>query len=95
MLKIDCPFCGPRDEHEFKCGGQSHVQRPGPHDQVDDATWAQYLHGRINPRGWHYERWLHTAGCRQWFNVARHTVTHEIRAIYAMTAPKPDLEGGA
>lgn len=91
MLKIDCPFCGPRDEVEFRCGGQSHISRPGPHDQVTDAVWAEYLHLRINPKGWHFERWQHLSGCRQWFNVARSTTTHEIRAIYAMTAPRPDL----
>lgn len=95
MLKIDCPFCGTRDEIEFRCGGQSHIQRPGPHDTVSDARWAEYLFFRDNPRGWHFERWLHAYGCRQWFNLARHTVTHEIRAVYAMTAPKPDLGGAS
>jgi heterotetrameric sarcosine oxidase delta subunit len=92
MLKIDCPFCGPRDEVEFRCGGQSHIQRPGPHTDVSDAQWADYLYMRHNPKGWHFERWLHAAGCRQWFNVARHTVTHEIRAVYAMTSPPPAID---
>ncbi|HEY0916427.1 MAG TPA: sarcosine oxidase subunit delta [Solimonas sp.] len=92
MLKIDCPFCGPRDEAEFRCGGESHIQRPGPHDAVSDAQWADYLYMRQNPLGWHFERWLHAAGCRQWFNLARHTVTHEVRVVYAMTAPKPQVE---
>ena len=96
MLKIDCPFCGPRDEVEFRCGGQSHITRPGPHGEVSDARWSEYLHQRINPKGFHYERWLHVYGCRQWFNLARCTVTHEIRAIYRMTDPKPALgDGGA
>lgn len=93
MLKIDCPFCGLRDETEFRCGGQSHITRPGPHGEVSDARWAEYLYLRENPKGWHYERWLHAAGCRQWFNVARHTVTHEIRAVYAMTGKKPEIGG--
>ncbi len=92
MLKIDCPFCGPRDEAEFRCGGESHIQRPGPHNDVSDAQWADYLYMRQNPLGWHFERWLHAAGCRQWFNLARHTVTHEVRAVYAMTAPRPQIE---
>lgn len=91
MLKIDCPFCGPRDEAEFRCGGESHIQRPGPHNDVSDAQWADYLYMRQNPLGWHFERWLHAAGCRQWFNLARHTTTHEIRTVYAMTAPKPQI----
>jgi sarcosine oxidase subunit delta len=93
MLKFNCPFCGVRDENEFRCGGQSHISRPGPHDQVSDAEWANYLFMRDNPMGWHFERWLHVSGCRQWFNVARNTVTHEIAAIYSMTGPKPDLTG--
>lgn len=92
MLKLDCPFCGVRDENEFRCGGQSHISRPGPHDQVSDETWAAYLFLRDNPRGWHLERWHHVYGCRQWFNVARHTVSHEVRAIYPMTGPKPVIE---
>ncbi|HZP13016.1 MAG TPA: sarcosine oxidase subunit delta [Nevskiaceae bacterium] len=95
MLKIDCPFCGPRDEIEFRCGGQSHITRPGPHSEVSDTAWAQYLYLRGNPKGWHYERWLHASGCRQWFNVVRQTTTHEIKAIYAMGAPRPDVEGGS
>ena len=92
MLKIDCPFCGPRDEAEFRCGGESHIQRPGPHNDVSDAQWADYLYMRQNPLGWHFERWLHAAGCRQWFNLARHTASHEIRTVYAMTAPRPQIE---
>ena len=37
------------------------------------------------------ERWRHTFGCRQWFNVARDTVSHRILAIYRMTDPVPEL----
>ena len=28
MLIITCPFCGPRDEVEFACGGEAHIARP-------------------------------------------------------------------
>ncbi|MGH6719268.1 MAG: sarcosine oxidase subunit delta, partial [Alphaproteobacteria bacterium] len=34
MLLIACPFCGPRDETEFRCGGESHIIRPGPAPEV-------------------------------------------------------------
>ena len=44
--------------------------------------------------GVQFERWLHRHGCGQWFNVARDTVTHEIKAVYKMTDPKPDVSGG-
>jgi sarcosine oxidase, subunit delta len=85
MLEIPCPWCGPRDEPEFAYGGQAHVQRPGI--EVDDATWARYLFVRDNPRGVQRERWCHTAGCAQWFNVARDTVSHEIVAVYRIQPP--------
>jgi len=89
MLQIPCPWCGTRDETEFRFGGEAHVERPGI--DVSDAEWADYLFNRENPKGLHYERWFHTFGCRQWFNVARDTVTHEIHAVYKMGEAKPDL----
>ena len=90
MLRIPCPYCGPRDETEFSFGGQSHIARPD--ESVDDETWGDYLFFRDNPKGIHYERWCHTYGCNQWFNVARNTVTHEIKAVYGMLDPKPQVE---
>ena len=92
MLLITCPHCGPRQETEFVCGGESHIARPGPPQQVDGSAWADYLFFRRNPRGIQYERWCHVQGCGQWFNVARHTVTHEIKAIYGMTDKRPELD---
>jgi heterotetrameric sarcosine oxidase delta subunit len=93
MLRIPCPYCGVRDEDEFRFGGQSHVSRPGL--GCSDAEWAEYLFNRDNPKGVHYERWLHAFGCGRWFNLARDTVTHEILACYRMGEPKPVLGGGA
>ncbi|TLY56425.1 MAG: sarcosine oxidase subunit delta, partial [Gammaproteobacteria bacterium] len=40
-------------------------------------------------KGVHLERWRHAYGCGQWFNVARHTVTHEVLSVYAMTDAPP------
>ena len=78
MMLIDCPFCGPRAELEFTCGGESHIARPADQAAMSDAAWADYLFMRKNPKGLHYERWNHARGCRRWFNVARDTVTHRI-----------------
>ena len=89
MLLIACPYCGPRAEIEFRYGGQSHIERPGPHGDVTDEAWADYLYYRQNPKAEHRERWLHFAGCRRWFNVARDTVTHRISAVYPMGHPCP------
>jgi heterotetrameric sarcosine oxidase delta subunit len=78
-----------RDEPEFSFGGPSHVTRPS--FEVTDVDWADYLFNRENPKGMHFERWCHTYGCGRWFNVARDTLTHEVRAIYPMGSAKPDL----
>jgi len=91
MLLIECPWCGPRGETEFVCGGESHIARPGPPEQVDDRRWAEYLFLRNNPKGVQYERWRHVHGCGRWFNVARDTVSHRIVAVYQMTDPKPEV----
>ena len=82
MLRISCPFCGTRDQDEFRFGGEASVQRPVQPDQVSDAEWAEYLFYRDNLKGVHHERWVHSFGCRQWFHVVRNTATHEILGIY-------------
>lgn len=89
MLRIPCPWCGLRDEPEFTYGGEAHLSRPGA--DCDDATWARHLYVRENPKGTHFERWCHTFGCGQWFNVARDTVTHEIHAAYRIDEPRPSV----
>ena len=95
MFLITCPYCGPRDEHEFGYGHEAHIARPTLDQQstMTDADWADYLFLRKNPKGVHFERWVHTKGCRRWFNMARSTVTHEIKAIYKMGEPAPQIEG--
>ena len=91
MLRLNCPWCGDRDELEFRWGGEVPVPRPGPARQVSDRDWAEYLFIRNNTNGWVRERWLHAAGCRQWFIVVRHTRTHEIRTTSRIDEPLPAL----
>ncbi|OEV05364.1 sarcosine oxidase subunit delta [Streptomyces oceani] len=89
MLLIPCPWCGERDEVEFRCGGQAHVAYPAEPTALSDEAWRDYLFVRDNPRGWFSERWCHAAGCRRWFHVLRHTVTHEVRGGYRMGERAP------
>lgn len=77
MLLIRCPWCGPRDEVEFRYGGQAGVAAPADPEALDDEAWARYVFFRDNPRGPFAERWVHAAGCRRWFDAIRDTVTHE------------------
>ncbi len=92
MMLIDCPECGPRNENEFHYGGQAHVPYPeagGAH--LTDQEWSEYLFFRDNTKGAFAERWLHSAGCRRWFNAVRDTVTYEFLAVYRAGTPRPDL----
>lgn len=90
MHIIPCPYCGPRDEVEFKYGGQAHIARPENPEAQSDAEWAHVLFLRDNPKGVFAERWMHAAGCRRWFNALRHTVSHRILATYRMGEAPPD-----
>ena len=90
MLLIPCPNCGPRDETEYHYGGQAHVAYPENPAELTDREWAEYLFYRDNTKGAFAERWLHSTGCRQWFNMLRDTVTYDIQAIYPMGATRPD-----
>jgi len=89
MLRLNCPWCGSRDELEFSFGGESHLTRPML--DASDQEWTDYLFNRDNPKGNHLERWRHSYGCGQWFNIARDTVTHEIHSVYKMGLPRPIL----
>ena len=93
MMSIECPWCGPRDETEFHYGGEAHIARPVDPDALTDEAWADYLFMRANPKGIHAERWMHAQGCRRWFNALRHTVSHDVAAVYPMGAPRPGPPG--
>jgi heterotetrameric sarcosine oxidase delta subunit len=77
MLLIKCPWCGEREETEFRYGGQAGVAYPADPEALSDREWAEYLFFRDNPKGVFAERWVHAHGCRRWFNAVRDTATSE------------------
>ena len=91
MLLISCPNCGPRDETEFHYGGQAHVAYPEDPNALTDEEWGRYLFYRENPKGLFAERWVHSSGCRKWFNAVRDTATYRIAAVYRMGETQPSL----
>ena len=97
MLLISCPWCGPRDESEFACGGEAHIARPSDTDRLSDAEWADYLFMRKNPKGWHWEMWQHVTGCRKFFVVKRNTATHAVQGTWTLAEGRKayDAEGDA
>lgn len=93
MLLFSCPNCGPRNETEFHYGGQAHVAYPETPDQLSNREWAEYLFYRENTKGLFAERWVHTAGCRKWFNMLRDTVSYEIKSVYRIGEQPPVVAG--
>ena len=88
MLILTCPVCGiAADETELHPGGEAHVKRAGPGDS--DQAFEAYLFERENPRGPHFERWRHAAGCGKWFLAARDTATLEVYGTYPAQTHEP------
>jgi methylglutamate dehydrogenase subunit B len=85
MLRIQCPWCGERDETEFRYRGDASRSRPEPGADADAAmaAFSAYTYERSNPRGWHQEWWLHVGGCRRLLRLTRDTQSHEIRSVTA------------
>lgn len=84
MLRIPCPYCGVRDQDEFRFGGEASTVRPQGPENVTDEAWAEYLFYRNNVKGPQLERWLHAFGCGLWFLIRRDTQTHEISEVCRM-----------
>ena len=95
MLLITCPYCGPRAELEFRCGGEAHIARPDDPASLSDEAWAAFLFYRDNPKGLHAERWNHAHGCQRWFNALRDTVSDRIIATYKAGTPRPTVDASA
>ena len=41
MLEINCPWCGPRDQVEFTCGGEAHIVRPDEPEKLTDSELTE------------------------------------------------------
>ena len=90
MLILNCPYCGvDAPETELHSGGEAHLKRFGPGSK--DGDFEDYLFMRKNPKGVHFERWRHVAGCGKWFHAARCTATLEVFGTYsAQTFDPPE-----
>ena len=88
MQLVECPWCGPREEVEFRYGGQAHVPYPADPAALDDAAWARYVFFRDNTKGRWAERWNHSAGCRRWFTAVRDTVSYRFERVQRPGEPR-------
>ena len=88
MLRFKCPICKVMvEETELTPGGEAHIKRMG--QGSSDEEFYSYLFERKNPRGVHFERWLHSFGCGKWFYAARCTKTMEVFGTYEAQKIKP------
>lgn len=85
MLRIPCPFCGPRDHSEFSYEGDATVRYPAL--DAPEEEWFEAVFLRDNPRGPHAELWHHLYGCRAFLIVERDTATHEIKGARLAHGP--------
>ncbi len=89
MFRLHCPHCAAvRDEEEFSYAGEAFIVRPANPEAVDDAVWGDYLFHRTNPKGWLWEQWQHSGGCRKVFAVKRHTGTYLIAGSWTLKEAK-------
>jgi heterotetrameric sarcosine oxidase delta subunit len=72
---IPCPHCGKRSVYEFRFGGEV-KQRPAAGSS--DEVWLDYTYTNVNAAGVQREWWYHRAGCREWLQAVRNTVTNEV-----------------
>ena len=83
MQLFPCPFCGLRDETEFRFGADAGNARPEPAAETGAEAWSAYLHEAANPKGHAREVWVHLT-CGEFFVMERDTVTHEVFGTEAL-----------
>ena len=85
MFVITCPHCcEAREEEEFSYGGEAFIARPTSPETVSESDWGDYLFMKKNPKGWHWEMWGHSTGCRKFFVLKRNTANHTIAGAWTL-----------
>jgi methylglutamate dehydrogenase subunit B len=79
-MRIDCPFCGPRELHEY------HFLRVlGP----PDADPVTEVYGRDNVPDRSLEYWQHRHGCRAWLVLERNPSTAQVLSVRMLGSDAP------
>jgi sarcosine oxidase subunit delta len=77
MQLFPCPFCGTRDETEFRFLGEADHLRPAGGANAPIADWTRYLYFQRNLKGRVAEIWGHTP-CGETFRMERDNDTHVV-----------------
>jgi sarcosine oxidase subunit delta len=100
-MRITCPHCGPRGNHEFTYCGDASLVRPAPRlgDASESAAspeWMDYVYWRKNRPQGHREYFYHASGCRALLVLTRHPDSHDILDVaLASDAARPVQKTGA
>ncbi|MEM7521007.1 MAG: sarcosine oxidase subunit delta [Pseudomonadota bacterium] len=82
MQIFTCPFCGARNETEFRFIGELGKVRPDTTGEISDTEWAHYLFTQRNEMGAVQEVWMHTP-CAELFVMERDSVSMDVTATRA------------
>ena len=85
-MRITCPHCGARGNHEFSFIGDASLVRPAqrlgdPGESAASRQWMDYVYWRKNWPGQTSEYWYHAGGCRACLVLERNAETHEIISV--------------
>ena len=83
MQLFPCPFCGTRDETEFRYVAETGKTRPPDDRTTAAADWAAYLYMQANHKGDTREVWCHLT-CGELFVMNRNNVSHVVAGATAL-----------
>ena len=86
MQLFPCPFCGERDETEFRYLGEAGRERPQGGRGVAEADWTAYLYWQKTEKGRLSEIWRHLP-CGELFLMERDNVNH---IVFAARSLRPE-----
>ena len=89
MLLIPCPWCGPRDEVEFRYGGEAHIARARTGRARRRGLGGIPVHAR-QPEGGHRRALGAPGRLPALVQRLRDTASHRIIAVYKIGEQPPD-----
>jgi len=81
MTRLNCPFCGAREQREF----EFHKTLPS----ADQGTAYERTYERVANAEHSVEHWQHVAGCRAWLLVERNPSTGAVLGIRLLGGAAP------
>jgi sarcosine oxidase subunit delta len=94
VIRIPCPYCGPRNSTEFRHVGEAGESGRRPDaSTTDPVEWRRYLYVHDNALGWVRETWFHGGGCRRFLMAERNTGTNEVKWVVPAGAAPPESAG--